>query len=72
MYTRYVLQRIKVANGAQCMGRSILDSTMSEIRPKSPAGRGHLLKEERRGQSAASGYALPQQAAERAYLPEKG
>ena len=47
-----MLQKMKVAGCAQCTG--ILDLTSSTIGPKSPAGQGRLLKEKRRGQSAAA------------------
>ena len=65
-----VLQRMKVASGAQCTG--ILHLTSLTIGPKSSAGRGRILKEENREQSAAAYKTPPQQAAGRAYILEKG
>ena len=48
-----------MVSGAQCT--STLGSAWLEIWPKSPAGPGCLLKEERRGQSAALNWTLLQQ-----------
>ena len=69
-FNRNVLQRMKVASGAQYTG--ILDLTSSAIGPKYPARRGCPLKEERTGQSGATYKTLLQQAAKHAYVPEKG
>ena len=52
-HARDLLQKMKVVSGAQCMGR--LAAASPGLMIKSPEGRGHLLKVERIGQSAAAG-----------------
>ena len=70
VHARKLLQNMKVANGAQCMG--MLAITSLALMLKSPERRARLFKEERIGQSAATGYTLLQQATKHTYIPEKG
>ena len=69
-HTGNLLQKVMGGTGAQCMGRVGITSPV--LRQVSPAVRAHCLKEEKVGQSAAAENTRPQQAAEHAYIPEKG